>query len=324
MFGREPHLPIDLLFGITREEKQTTTKYVEEMKQRMKKAYELVQTTADKARHKQKQQYDIKAKEVDLQEGDKVLVEVVAFEGKHKIADRWEEEPYVILRQMNSNIPVYEVKKLHGKGRKRILHRNLLLPIGHLPAFDTDHKEKKKEKPDRLHQRQDKRADADTHLEDEYHSDTDSDSGTIIGEVPAPHQTDHIPSDVEESVSGEEEEVSDNDEPEVDGSVDQEESTSETASSQGHESDGDTGSENREDSRSDSDVNDTDDPPLRRSARDRKPPQWMGDYVVHSMQEEKKPPWERKVDYLQHLLDTRQCKGRESEIVSAIISIVKS
>ena len=120
MFGREPHLPIDLLFGITREEKQTTTKYVEEMKQRMKKAYELVQTTADKARHKQKQQYDVKAKEVDLQEGDKVLVKVVAFEGKHKIADRWEEEPYVILRQMNNNIPVYEVKKLHGKGRKRI------------------------------------------------------------------------------------------------------------------------------------------------------------------------------------------------------------
>ena len=324
MFGREPHLPIDLLFGITREEKQTTTKYVEEMKQRMKKAYELVQTTADKARHKQKQQYDMKAKEVDLQEGDKVLVKVVAFEGKHKIADRWEEEPYVILRQMNNNIPVYEVKKLHGKGRKRILHRNLLLPIGHLPAFDTDHKEKEKEKPDRLHQRQDKRADTNTHLEDEYHSDTDSDSGTIIGEVPAPHQTDHIPLDVEESVSEEEEEVSDNDEPEVDGSVDQEESTSETASSQGHESDGDTGSENREDSRSDSDVNDTDDPPLRRSARDRKPPQWMGDYVVHSMQEEQKPPWKEKVDYLKDLLDTGQCKGRESEIVSAIISIVKS
>ena len=156
----------------------------------------------------------------------KVLVKVVAFEGKHKIADRWEEEPYVFMRQMNNNIPVYEVKKLHGKGKKRILHRNLLLPIGHLQVFDTDHKEKKKEKPNRLHQKQDTRADTNTHLEDEYHSDTDSDSGTIIGEVPAPHQTDHIPSDVQESV-GEEEEVSDNGEPEVDGSVDQEESTSE-------------------------------------------------------------------------------------------------
>ena len=55
-----------------------------------------------------------------------------------------------------------------------------------------------------------------------------------------------------------------------------------------------------------------------------KPPQWMGDYVVHSMQEEQKPPWKEKVEYLQHLLDTGQCKGREVEIVSAIISIVKS
>ena len=318
MFGREPHLPIDLLFGINRPEKQTTNKYVQEMKERMEKAYELARTTADKAREKQKHHYDIKAKEVDLKEGDKVLVKVVAFDGKHKIADRWEEEPYVIIRQLNNNIPVYEVKKINGKGRKRTLHRNLLLPVGHLPSYNTDQK-KDKPKPKRLHQKQKPQANIDTNKEDKFQSDSESDSDTIIMEVPVPQSSDHIPSDVDESVDNEEEEISTDDqgEPEVDGSV-QEQSASETASSVGHESDGDADSGSRDES------DDNADPPLRRSARDRKPPQWLGDYVVHSVQEEHKPPWKEKVDFLKELLDSGQCSGRESEIVSAIISIMKS
>ena len=318
MFGREPHLPIDLLFGIKRPEKQSTNKYVQEMKERMEKAYELARTTADKAREKQKHHYDIKAKEVDLKEGDKVLVKVVAFDGKHKIADRWEEEPYVIIRQLNNNIPVYEVKKVNGKGRKRTLHRNLLLPVGHLPSYDTD-QVKEKPKPKRLHQKQKPQAIIDQTEEDMYQSDSESDSDTIIMEVPVPQSSDHIPSDVDESVDSEEEDISidDQGESEVDGSV-QEQSASETASSIGHESDGDADSGSRDES------DDNADPPLRRSARDRKPPQWLGDYVVHSVQEEHKPPWKEKVDFLKELLDSGQCRGRESEIVSAIISIMKS
>ena len=34
--------------------------------------------------------------------------------------------------------------------------------------------------------------------------------------------------------------------------------------------------------------------------------------------------WTEKVDFLKELLDSGQCRGRESEIVSAIISIMKS
>ena len=239
---------------------------------------------------------------MDLKEGDKVLVKVVAFDGKHKIADRWEEEPYVIIRQLNNNIPVYEVKKVNGKGRKRTLHRNLLLPVGHLPSFNTD-QHKEKPKPKRLHQKQKPQAIIDQTEEDMYQSDSESDSDTIIVEVPAPQSSDHIPSDVDESVDNEEEKIStdDQDEPELDGSV-EEQSASETASSVGHESgeDADSGSRNESD--------DNADPPLRRSARDRKPPQWMGDYVVHSVQEDHKPPWKEKVDFLKEMLDTGQCR----------------
>lgn len=74
--------------------------------------------------------YDQKAKGVGLREGDRVLVKVVAFDGKHKIADRWEDTPYIVLQQPNTNVPVFKVKREDGEGRCKTLHRNLLLPIG--------------------------------------------------------------------------------------------------------------------------------------------------------------------------------------------------
>lgn len=65
-----------------------------------------------------------------LEVGDRVLVRVVHFEGKHKLANKWEEEPYIIIAQPNSQIPVYTVRKENGDGKERTLHRNLLYPIG--------------------------------------------------------------------------------------------------------------------------------------------------------------------------------------------------
>ena len=62
-----------------------------------------------------------------------VLVRNVGVRGKHKIADRWEEEVFVVLGKPNPEIPVFTVKQENGKGRTRVLHRNLLLPINHVP-----------------------------------------------------------------------------------------------------------------------------------------------------------------------------------------------
>lgn len=130
MFGRKPRLPIDSVFqtDVNNDLNQSTVTYIAELRKRMKTTQEIVKRTTDKARETQKLQYDKKAKAVKLIIGDKVLVKIVAFEGKHKIADRFEQETYEVIRQPIENIPVYEVRAPDGKVKK--LHRNHLLPLG--------------------------------------------------------------------------------------------------------------------------------------------------------------------------------------------------
>lgn len=63
--------------------------------------------------------------------GNRVLVKRTSFDGKHKLSNKWESEPYIIVDQPNKFIPVFTVKE-EEYGRKKNIHRNLLLPIGHL------------------------------------------------------------------------------------------------------------------------------------------------------------------------------------------------
>ena len=140
MFGRKPKLPVDIAFGLDDGVKVPATKYAEDMQDRLRKAYDLASRTARSAKEKQKSGYDRKIKGAILHPGDRVLVKIVAHEGKHKLADKWEDDPYRIVRQPNSGIPVYVVEKESGQGRKRTLHRNLLLPIGDLPEVTDERK----------------------------------------------------------------------------------------------------------------------------------------------------------------------------------------
>ena len=129
MFGRAPRLPIDLVFGTMKDGNEPCPKsdYVKELKSRLEKSYELAGKTAEESRQKQKQQFDKTAKASNLKEGDKVLVKILAFKGKHKLADKFEEEVYTVERQPNEEIPVFVVKDPNGK--LKTLHRNHLLPV---------------------------------------------------------------------------------------------------------------------------------------------------------------------------------------------------
>lgn len=133
MFGSEPRLPIDVaLADSSQETEKSYTKYVEYLRDRRRKAHSLAEAEAEKASQHQKEMYDRRARNVVLNVDDRVLVRRLAFEGRHKLADRWEEIPYVVLKNPNPNIPVYVVRCEAG-GRERTLHRNHLLPIGSIP-----------------------------------------------------------------------------------------------------------------------------------------------------------------------------------------------
>ena len=79
--------------------------------------------------------YSKKVRGATLHPGDQVLVRQVGFQGKHKIADRWEEEVYVVTTQPNPSISGFTVRQLERKGRPRTLHRNMLLPVRSVPSI---------------------------------------------------------------------------------------------------------------------------------------------------------------------------------------------
>ena len=84
---------------------------------------------SQKQTQKYKLSYDKKVKGTQLEIDDLVLVKRVAWKGRHKIQNKWEPEEYVAVEQPNKSIPVYKVKSV-GNGKERVLHRNMLLPLG--------------------------------------------------------------------------------------------------------------------------------------------------------------------------------------------------
>ena len=137
MFGRNPRLPIGVTLGLHVEEQQPSSKSISDLKDRLSQAYHLATEAAHKAREKQKEGYNIRIRDAAITPGDRVLVKVESFDGKHKLADRWEQDPCIVVSQPNTDIPAYNLRKENNDGRTRTLHRNLLLPIGCIKDVPT-------------------------------------------------------------------------------------------------------------------------------------------------------------------------------------------
>ena len=93
--------------------------------------------------------YDRYVKGSQLQIDDLVLVKRVAWKGRHKIQNKREPDGYVVIAQPNKNVPVYKVKPI-GEGKERMLHRNLLLPLGikFVPEIESDVYPDQEEEPE--------------------------------------------------------------------------------------------------------------------------------------------------------------------------------
>lgn len=134
LFGCHPHLPVDLLFGLTEPADPVSHKgYAEKWRKRMIEAYKV----ANK-HHQAPRGSPItirRQRGVILQPGDKVWVRNVGERGgPGKLRSYWENRIYVVKEQVVDN-PVYVIHpEGNRQGGTRTLHRYLLLLVKDLPV----------------------------------------------------------------------------------------------------------------------------------------------------------------------------------------------
>ena len=130
MFGRHPRLAVDVAMGCIPKEPEVD--FRKDLKNRLDTAYRLATAQAEKSKVRYKNQYDWRVKGSTVVQGDRVLLKNVGIRGKKKLANAWEDPVYVVVGQQDGNIPVF-VRREDGKGAKKTVHRNLLLPVNFFP-----------------------------------------------------------------------------------------------------------------------------------------------------------------------------------------------
>ena len=111
LYGRHPLLPIDIEFGVMTPDlmEVVTLKYIHRLQKRLDYAFKKVADFSRKEALRLKQRYDKTAKTSKLEPGDLVLVRRKDFQEKHKILDRWESDPYEVIKQREDGLPVFVV-----------------------------------------------------------------------------------------------------------------------------------------------------------------------------------------------------------------------
>ena len=139
LFGRHPRLPIDLIFDTGQHSPVGNhSEYVKKWKQAMEEAYALASKRSSAAGERNKARYDMKARSIDLQPNDRVLVRNLSERGgPGKLRSHWEKDIHRVIRRKDNMSPVYEVQREDGTGPFRVLHRNLLFQCNELP-LDSD------------------------------------------------------------------------------------------------------------------------------------------------------------------------------------------
>ena len=137
MFGRHPRLAVDACLGLNSPDEPISSRahYATKLKKRLDFAYKAAARASEKRGQRNKANYDIGVRNSILDVGDRVLIRKVGIRGKHKLADRWDRDSYVVIGKPDNNIPVYDIQKEFGNGSVKTLHRNMLLPFSAIPSI---------------------------------------------------------------------------------------------------------------------------------------------------------------------------------------------
>lgn len=319
MFGRQPRLPVDLAFGIkSGVERKSYSKYISDLREKLKCSYARAANESNLAGEKRKEIYDRKVRGSSVQEGDRVLVKKLVHDGKHKLADKWEDDIYIVVNQRNPDIPVFDVKPESKQGRTRTLHRNLLLPIGGLlwDVVNEDTTEQKSTKTSITRKGKEEKETGDYSV---ANSDEDNDDDLVVvfrninptvnvsgASASTGDDTDIVQDEVASQGRNDD---SDTEETGVVGNSDDGHTSSEEEGfSQTHHEPVPTEIENEEGSASDTDAKTTvRTPPVpipRTSTRSRRKPEWQtkGEFVM-SQTTATLPDWMLRAQYIEKLAE---------------------
>ena len=128
IYGRQPRLPIDIEYGVGITDSYKDCKsYAAKLEHRLKWAYEAAQKYIDKETTRYKKYYDRNFHCATLRNGDLVMVRINKFGTNHKIADKWEQDPWEVLSQADDS-PLLTVQNVTTR-EIREPHRNMLFPL---------------------------------------------------------------------------------------------------------------------------------------------------------------------------------------------------
>ena len=115
MFGRELHLPIDVALWVNSVTSGSSSypAYIADLWDRLSVAYQKVIEESRKSAAHNRQSYDSRAHQATIQVSDLVLLSNLSFRDKHKLADRWVEDPYRVVECI-PGLPVHKVQDKDG------------------------------------------------------------------------------------------------------------------------------------------------------------------------------------------------------------------
>ena len=127
MFGRHSRLPIDSIFNIDNSVNKNSSyaEFVKRWKDSLQQAFAIADTNTRKS--------DSRVNTTTLKVEDRILERnLTPRSGTGKLNSYWEQEVQVV-QKCHNDLPIYEIAQENGKGRKRVVHRNLLLNCNQLP-----------------------------------------------------------------------------------------------------------------------------------------------------------------------------------------------
>lgn len=85
-------------------------------------AYEKAKEASTIREQRNKKKFDLRVRVQDLQPGDRVLLCNLGVPGKHKLADRWRSQPYIVCKPL-PGLPVYQIQPEGKTGPLKTWHR---------------------------------------------------------------------------------------------------------------------------------------------------------------------------------------------------------